>query len=114
MDGSSQAVPLNTAIMAHRDAGEGAVHSIKTGPLELLQHDGSAPGAEVAGMSQTRSPISLLPGPSRLILVSLKFLDRYSNPFLWQEFWTLRTRLGKRVHIQVMILSGKRLKLRQQ
>ena len=36
MDGSSHAVPNNTAIMAHRDAGGGAVHSIKSGH----QHSG--------------------------------------------------------------------------
>jgi hypothetical protein len=32
MDGSSDAAPNNTAIIAHRDAGGGAVHSIKNGP----------------------------------------------------------------------------------
>jgi hypothetical protein len=31
MDGSSHAVPNNTANMAHRDAGGGAVHSINSG-----------------------------------------------------------------------------------
>jgi hypothetical protein len=31
MDGSSHAVPSNTAILAHRDAGGGAVHSINSG-----------------------------------------------------------------------------------
>jgi hypothetical protein len=36
MDGSSLAVLQNTAILAHRDAGGGAVHSIMNGHLLKL------------------------------------------------------------------------------
>ncbi len=52
MDGSSHAVPNNTANMAHRDAGGGAVHSIKSGRHRALRY--KAISVERGGPSRYR------------------------------------------------------------